>query len=86
MKEMLVQKSDRYSNSLMKKKRYRMLFLYNAVLGVPHTSPYLKFASKDYSLNTYIEKHQINSRKLPNIPTVCITMKGLGVHFWAMTY
>ena len=63
-----------------------MLFLYNTVLGVLHASPYLKFARKNYSLNTHVEKHQINSRKLPNILDVCITMKGLGVHFWAMTY
>lgn len=56
------------------------------VFGELHTSPYLKFARKDYSLNTYVEKHQVNSRKLPNIPDMHVTMEGLGVHFWAMTY
>lgn len=62
-----------------------MLFLYNTVLGVLHTSPSLKFAQKRYSLNTYVKKHHINSRKLPNMLDVCSTMKSLGVHFWAMT-
>lgn len=52
-----------------------MLFLYNTVVGV----------QKHYSLNTYVGKHHINSKKLPNMLDVCSTVKGLGVHFWAMT-